>query len=256
MTTTRPIAVQLWTLRDALAADFEGTLQRVAEIGYNAVEIASIPSHITSERARAVLDAAGLAVPSIHAPAPVGDDQQRVLDLAAAYGARYVVVPWLDPQRYWRSAEAIRAVVDLLNEASASARAAGLTLAYHNHHFEFEALDGRLPLEMALETLSPDVLLEIDTYWAKVGGADPAAVLRGHSARVPLLHVKDGPASDTASPQTAVGAGAMDYETLIPLAAQAEYLIVELDHCATDMMEAVAQSYTYLTTKGLAHGRR
>jgi sugar phosphate isomerase/epimerase len=96
----------------------------------------------------------------------------------------------------------------------------------------------------------------VDTYWVKVAGHDPAAVLRQLGNRAPLLHIKDGPADGTQSAMTAVGAGVLDWQAIIPAGSAAEWLIVELDRCDTDMLQAVADSYTYLTQKGYAHGRK
>jgi sugar phosphate isomerase/epimerase len=105
-----------------------------------------------------------------------------------------------------------------------------------------------------LEHLSPDVFLEIDTYWVKTAGVDPAAVLREIGRRAPLLHIKDGPAVQEA-PMTAVGAGVLDWPAVAE-ASSAEWWIVELDRCATDIWEALQQSYTYLTGMRFVRGKR
>lgn len=108
---------------------------------------------------------------------------------------------------------------------------------------------------MLLEQLDPGIFFEVDTYWVKVAGHDPAAVLRQLGSRAPLLHIKDGPADSTQAPMVAVGAGVMDWQAIIPAGSAAEWLIVELDRCATDMLRAVTDSFTFLTQKGYGHGR-
>jgi sugar phosphate isomerase/epimerase len=105
-----------------------------------------------------------------------------------------------------------------------------------------------------LELLDPSVMFEIDTYWVKTAGLDPAEIIRKLGNRVNLLHLKDGPAA-IEPPQVALGEGVMDIPAAVNAAESAEWLIVELDHCATDMLEAVDKSYQYLVNEGLGHGK-
>jgi sugar phosphate isomerase/epimerase len=137
------------------------------------------------------------------------------------------------------------------------ARANGLMLFYHNHWFEYQLTDGRYPYKTLIDCLNPTVKFEVDTYWVKTGGPDPADILRQLGPRAPLLHIKDGPANDRSQPMVAVGDGTMDIGSIIQASqATAEWLIVELDRCATDMLEAVRKSYIYMTEKGYASGRK
>jgi sugar phosphate isomerase/epimerase len=117
-------------------------------------------------------------------------------------------------------------------------------------------VDGRRAYEIMLDYLSPEVFFEVDTYWAKTAGVDPAAMVRRLGGRAPLLHIKDGPCVMDA-PMTAVGDGVVDVPGIVAAGAGAtEWLIVELDRCATDKLEAVAKSYRYMVGKGLAYGKR
>ena len=248
-----PIALQLYTLREALARDFAGTIRQVAAPGYVGVETAGFPNTTPGAAARLFKDL-GLTVCSAHSPLPLSNKKQEVLDTLGALGCPRLVCASQPPELF-QSVDGIRRVCETLNEASAVARAHGLTLGYHNHWWEFLPVggDGRRAYQVMLEHLAPEVFLEVDTYWIKAAGADPAAVLRELGPRAPLLHIKDGPATREA-PMTAVGEGVMDFAA-IAQASAAEWWIVELDRCATDMQEAVQRSYTYLTTKGLAHGK-
>jgi sugar phosphate isomerase/epimerase len=136
------------------------------------------------------------------------------------------------------------------------AKAHGITLHYHNHWFEYEILNNRLAADIMLEHLDPAVMMEVDVYWAQTAGQDPADVVRRLGARAPLLHIKDGPCQMEA-PMTAVGAGRVDIPGVAAASAgSAKWFIVELDRCATDMLEAVRQSYQYLIGKGLARGNK
>ncbi|MBP7693404.1 MAG: sugar phosphate isomerase/epimerase [Anaerolineales bacterium] len=248
----KPLALQLYTLREQLAQDFAGTLRQVAALGYAGVETAgqygSSPAH-----ARRLLDDLGLAVVSAHMPLPLGPDQARVLETAQALGVRRLICAWQPPERF-NTADQVRAVCAELNAASAAAQAHGLTLGYHNHWFEHDHLiDGRPAHDWMVDWLAPEVFFEIDVYWVQTAGRDPAAVVRALGARAPLLHIKDGPAVHDA-PMTAVGAGRLDFAPIVAASA-ADWLIVELDRCATDMLTAVAHSYQYLAAQGWGHGK-
>lgn len=251
---TKPIALQLYSVREQLARDFEGTIRRVAEIGYAGVETARFPEGVTARQAKALFDELGLAVCAAHAPLPLGGAAADALDHMAALGCRRLVCAWLPPEEYATLAAAERAC-DKLNEAAFVCAAHGLRLGVHNHWWEFQPVEGERPYELWLERLDPGVFFELDLYWAKVGGVDPVEALRRFGQRAELLHVKDGPADTPESPMTAVGAGALDYTAILPAAADPAWLIVELDQCATDMMIAIEESYRYLTAEGLGHGR-
>jgi sugar phosphate isomerase/epimerase len=136
------------------------------------------------------------------------------------------------------------------------AKAHGLELGYHNHWFEYELLDNRIATDVMLEHLDPDVFLEVDVYWVQTAGQSPVDVVRRLGPRAPLLHIKDGPCQIDV-PMTALGEGVVDIPSVVAAGAgSVEWLIVELDRCATDMMEAVRKSYQYLSGKGLAHGTK
>ena len=108
-------------------------------------------------------------------------------------------------------------------------------------------MEGRYAYQVMLELLDPGIQLEIDTYWVQTGGVDAVKAIQESGKRATLLHIKDGPATTT-EPMQALGTGAIDIPALLKAATHAEWLIVELDRCATDMAEAVAKSVKYLKT--------
>src|SRR5690606_26250251 len=122
---TKPVGLQLYSVRDALAADFDGVIRRVAEMGYAGVETAGFPG-TTVEHAAALFRSLGLSVPSAHIPLPLGDKQQEVLDTMAALDAHYLVLPYLPPEEFATVAK-IKSPCERINEANAVARGAGLT---------------------------------------------------------------------------------------------------------------------------------
>jgi sugar phosphate isomerase/epimerase len=163
-----------------------------------------------------------------------------------------VIIPYLPPPRF-ADAGSVRALARELNELAAWAAGEGLRLGYHNHDFELSSLVGGVPaLEVLAGELDEDVLLEVDTYWAAVGGQDVAALLGRLGERVRYLHVKDGPALSREDFMTAVGSGVMPVAEILAASPSATWHVVELDRCKTDMMTAVGDSLAWLTAQGLA----
>ncbi|HRX03979.1 MAG: sugar phosphate isomerase/epimerase [Anaerolineae bacterium] len=247
-----PIALQTYTVREQLARDFERTITRVAEIGYPALEITiDIPGASLSQ-AEKVFGRLGLQTPAAHSPLPLGDKRSAVLDFAAMFGVK--TLGFSGGPKEFGTVDSIRQLCGRINDAYEVVAASGIALAYHNHWWEFARVEDRLGFDIMLELLDPGVVFEVDTYWVKTGGQDPTALVKKLGDRAPLLHIKDGPATEK-DPMVAVGQGVMDFPAIIPAATGAQWLIVELDRCATDMMVAVDESYRYLTGEGLAHGR-
>ncbi len=250
---TAPIALQLYTIRDLLAKDFTAGVKKIAEMGYAGVETAGFPG-ITPAAAAQLFKDLGLEIVAAHSGLPLGDKKNEVLDTLAALGCKRLVCPGLGHD-LWSSVSGIQKAADMLNEAYDIARQNHLSLGFHNHSIEFQKVDGKFAHDILQEYLHPNIFFEVDTYWVKVGGGDPVEVVRKLGRRAPLLHIKDGP-GDHQSPQTAIGAGIMDFPAIVEAAgSNPEWMIVELDACATDMMEAVRQSFQYMVSQGLAHGR-
>ncbi|GAB4457274.1 MAG: sugar phosphate isomerase/epimerase [Anaerolineae bacterium] len=250
---TAPIAIQLYSVRELTQNDFEGVVRKIADIGYVGVEPAGFPS-TTPEAAASLFRELGLEVPSAHTKLPLGENERSVLDAMAAIGCTRIIAS--GSRDRFATLDSIKAVCDEFNAANAVAQANGLTLGYHNHWWEYQPVEGHMPYKVMLDYLAPEVFFQIDTYWVKVAGPDPVDIIKEMGARAPLLHIKDGPGVPD-EPMVAVGGGVMDIPAVIRAAAPtAEWHIVELDHCATDMMEAVEQSYAYLISKGLSRGNR
>jgi sugar phosphate isomerase/epimerase len=236
--------VQLYTLRDDCARDLAGTLAFVARCGYAGVEVATLHERGARDF-RALLDAQGLAVASVHAM-PFGDAAARAFDDAQALGAPLVVVPFGHPDRF-ASVSGVAALADELNAASALAASRGLRLGYHNHFWEWRPLaDGRTAFDALVARLDPALELELDIYWATTAKRDPAALIREHGARVTRLHLKDGPADEPESPMVALGDGAVALRSAMGEAKHADWMLVELDRCAGEMKEAVRRSSEWL----------
>lgn len=236
-------SLQLYTLRDAMAADLPSTLKRVAEIGYRAVEPYNFVD--TAEQLREALSDNSLSAPSGHAPL-LRDDQDAIFTAADKLGIGTVIDPFVDPEN-WTSASDIRRTADRLNAAARKGADYGIRVGYHNHWFELEnSFDGKFGLEVLADNLDAGVVLEVDTYWAAVGGADPVKLLHSLGDRVKFIHIKDGPGSKEPADQLAVGAGSLPIWDIVDAAGSLEAGVVELDDFAGDMFAAVTDSLTYL----------
>ena len=247
-----PIALQLFTLREAAAEDYEGTVRKVADIGYAGVEPAGFPGTTPEAAARLFADL-GLEVCSAHLPMPVGEKQQESLETAEALGIDRLVAGQGRDQ--FGSKDEIKASCDRFNEAADVCRSNGLTFGIHNHWWEFVEVDGARVYKHMLDHLEDGIEFQIDAYWVQTAGADPASVIGELGPRVPLVHLKDGPCTCEADMQ-ALGEGATDFDSIVKAAGDhVEWWIVELDRCATDMMEAVVKSHAFLTENGFARGR-
>ena len=143
--------------------------------------------------------------------------------------------------------ERVRQSCELFNEAQAAAAERGYKFAIHNHEFEFSRVEnGPLAYDVMRELLDPAVLFELDVYWIQTAGVDAANVVKQAGSRAPLLHIKDGPAR-RGEPMVALGEGSVDMKKIIAAGAEhTEWLIVELDECATDMLAAVEKSLQFL----------
>ena len=238
------LGIQLHTLRSLLALDFSGTLGRLAGMGYTEVEFAGYYDHSAAEL-RSVLQECGLAAPSAHISRQQLDKELGpTLEMAFELGHRYLVLPWLAPQER-ETLDDYRALADFLNHTGDRCRDAGITVAYHNHDFEFLQLDDGLPYEILLERTEPALVsMELDLYWLHTVGGRPEDYFARYPGRFELCHLKD---ADEAGDMTEVGEGVIDFPVLIPAAQAAGmcHFFVEHDQ-PRDPLASVECSFTYL----------
>jgi len=252
------ISVQLYTLRNQLAVDLDGTLAALAKIGYTRVEHAGFVGR-TAAQFRAALDKAGLRATSGHVgiPQPFNADtwQQSLAD-AHVVGNKFIVHPFFGqgPNGPIRDAAVYRAFAADLNKAGALARRAGLSFGYHNHQAEFLRQNGTKKTGFEILTEETDerlVHLEVDLFWAFRGAADPVDLIDEHNGRIRQVHVKDlGVDGSFTDP----GAGLIDFGRIFAQSREAglvEY-IVERDDAGSpprtpaDALVTAKVGYDYL----------
>lgn len=185
------LGMQLYTVRNEMAKDFDGTLARVAALGYREVEFAGYFDRSPKD-VRAALDRHGLSSPATHIDlASITTRLPQVIESSRVIGHRYIVLPWLDEATRKEPGIWTR-VIETLNRAGEASRQAGIMMAYHNHHFEFvPGADGRLPLDVLLASTDPArVTFELDLAWITAAGQDPVAYFAKYPGRFRMVHVK------------------------------------------------------------------
>jgi sugar phosphate isomerase/epimerase len=237
-----PIGVQLYTIRDLVREDMAGALAAVADIGYGEVEFAGYFDNNPVE-IRAWLDDAGLTAPAAHVMlAP--ETLESTLEDAAVLGHRYLVVPWIPPDMR-QTLDDYRRVAEGFNEVGLTVREAGFQLAYHNHDFEFEPMDGQVPFDILLEETDTDLVqIELDLFWLTHGGGDPFDYFARYPGRYPMVHVKDRLADGT---MVDVGDGAIDFPAIFADSKEAgiKHYFVEHDQ-PEEPLESIRRSYAHL----------
>ncbi len=247
------ISLQLYSVRDRLKTDRRATLDAVRLIGFRNVELFDFIDE-EDEYARLLPDV-GLSAPTAHAflvdPDRVTHEPGRIFDAANRLGVKTVIDPFVAPAR-WTERDEIAMTADRLNELVPQAAAHGLTLGYHNHAHELEPrIDGKHALEVFADLLAPEIGLEVDLYWAAAGGAELVPLLQRLGQRVRFLHVKDGALPGTIEDQVPAGQGVVALDAALEAASGAELAVVEFDAFRGDILQGIADSFSYLTSKGL-----
>ena len=220
--------IQLYTVRDQMKRDVEGTLRSIAEIGYKEVEFAgyfgSRPKEIKN-----ILSENLLTSPSTHIEIQlIRDYADQVIETALEVGHKYIVMAWLDPSERV-SLDQYRAHADLFSVFGEKCKTVGLKFAFHNHDFDFQELEGEIPMDLLLKRTDPDIVaFELDMYWITKAKADPLQYIKNHPGRFPLWHIKDmAPSTKMAD----VGAGIIDFSAIFALNKMAglEHFFAERD---------------------------
>jgi len=235
-----PVSLQLWSLRDAIQQDFAGTMQSLAQIGFDGVETAGYGNLSAADAARAVA-AAGLRCSGMHVGWQVlQSDLPRVMTEARLFGTSDIICPHY-PSELLTSAAAFRHLGGELDSLGARLLAHGFTFHYHNHDFELTQIEGRLGLDWLLDASRPaHVRSEVDVYWVHRGGKNPAEFIREQGRRIELLHLKD---------EAELGSGPVDFPAVFTAAAgigAVRWHVAEIERFNHAPLESVRRSFDQL----------
>ena len=237
------ISLQLYTVREEAARDMPGTLRRISEIGYPAVEFAGFGG-LSAEDLRNILDDLGLRASGAHVPIDSWEkDPEAVITDMRTLDCAHAILPMAPPEQH-RDETAVTSLAGSLNRWGDLCHQEGVTFSYHNHDFEFAPLGGTTMWEVLVRETDPElVYFELDLYWVRYGGADPKPLLLDLGDRIPLVHLKDM-TSDEQRSDLPVGEGSMPWHRLLE-AADAEWYIAEQDN-PRDALDDVRISFKYM----------
>jgi sugar phosphate isomerase/epimerase len=261
----RTIGVQLYTVRGTLMKDSDHVLKTIADIGYKEIEGQNRADLIAL--APKIRDL-GMAIVSCHVETPlITEDWEKykgmkpvaleaAIDSLKQIGAQYFTMAYIQPQARG-GLDFYRATADKMNHAGEVCRKAGLQFAYHNHAFEFGAIDGIRPIDIFRERLDKKlVALEMDVFWVSVAGNDPVEMMKQWQGRVGLLHLKDKEKgtpvqyseSVAKSAFKEVGSGVVDIPAVLKAAPAAgvKHYFVEQDQTPGDPLDSLRKSFEYL----------
>lgn len=250
------IGLQLYTLRDTIATDPKGVLQKVASFGYKELETYSYNDGKIFGMDYAGFDkyvkSLGMRVVSGHYGLDLVKDTalwQKAVDDARKTGMKYMVLPYLQAEDR-KTIEDYKKLCGLLNKAGEICNASGIRFGYHNHAFEFETLDGQIPYDVMLQELDPKkVGMEMDIFWVVNAGQDPVKYFEKYPGRFEQWHVKDMDKADKMK-NADVGTGSIDYKALFAKAKQSgmKHFYVEQETYKGAPIDATEASIKYLKT--------
>jgi sugar phosphate isomerase/epimerase len=239
------VGLQLYSIRDAMAQDIRGSLQKVAKMGYKYVELANYANgkfyNYAPAEFKKIIDDMGMEMLSSHSKVESGvtlDNAKKMADDHAKLGVKYCIQPWVNPED--RTIEKYKRMIAELNEAARAMKDVGIQFGYHNHNFEFANVDGIVPYyDLFMPEMDADLItMELDLYWVSKAGIDPVELFKKYPGRFQLLHMKDkaveaAPIFDTVKDDiTSVGEGVIDFKRILAAKeiAGAKYIIVEDDN--------------------------
>ncbi len=247
---TKIIGIQLYTLHQQMKEDALGTMNQVADIGYNAIETAGYADRkfygFDPAEFKTITEDMGMLAQSSHAGVNLTNIDETIEDTIQA-GMSYLVLPSLD-KSIRGSIDNYRQVADEFNLMGEKCQEAGIKFAYHNHAFEFEQLEEQIPYDVLLENTDPVLVsMQLDLYWIVYAGADPIDYFNRFPGRFELFHVKDMSREATME-STEIGEGTIDFKSIFTQKALAgmKYFYLEQESFHMDPFASIAQSYDYL----------
>ena len=259
------VGLQLYTIRDAMAADVVGSLQKVADMGYKNLEMADYADGkfygYSPKAFKKLVNDMGMEIISSHAAVEstgiTPENAQKMADAHAELGVKYCIQPWINEED--RNIETYKKMIGDWNEVGRMMKNVGIQFGYHNHNFEFKPVDGLVPYyDIFMPEMDSDLItMELDLYWATKAGQDPVEMFKKYPGRFQLLHFKD--MAEKSAPFyevikddiTSVGSGLIDFKRIWEARdiAGAKYLIVEDDNQGNGKpFEGIETSIKNITT--------
>ncbi|HEY0826906.1 MAG TPA: sugar phosphate isomerase/epimerase [Bacilli bacterium] len=237
------VALQLYSVRELTEKDFLGTIRKVADLGYEAVQFAGFFNH-KEEALTEVLIEKHLSIAGAHVPIEelMSDNFSDIVAFNKQIGNDLIICPYL-PETMRKTLDDVDKVVHLFNELGAKCKSRGMIFAYHNHDFEFEPFEGTTLFDLIFEKTDPDLVkIELDSYWAHLGNRDSKAIIEKYKGRIVSVHIKDGKQIENGKHvNTVIGEGFMDIQGIVSAAKSSgvEWLTVEQEQFDRDMIESI-----------------
>lgn len=252
-----PIGLELYSVREALKKDPQGTVRAVAKMGYQVVEFYGPYYEWTEAQAkdmRKLLDDLGIHCYSTHNDEGnfAAKNLDRTRDLNVILGCKYVVQAWSDPKT---NLDGWKALAANLNTAADKLASAGLKVGYHNHDAEWKPVEGKRPIEVIASNTKPSVMLQLDVGTCLEAGADPVAWIKANPGRIHSLHLKDWSRDPAVAYKTLFGEGVADWKAIFQAAENGggvEYYLIEQEGSRFGELETAEKCLQqYKTTRGM-----
>ena len=250
------IGLNLGSLGKDLKKYPKETFQRLSFIGFSGLETPHTFDNLSVSEYGKILKKSELDVIAMHCELPLDKrSKEDILMRAKTFKCNRIIWHGLPESTAYRSVEGISQLAKRYNEANRFAKLNGLDFGINTHWWEFEKLaNGEIPFDLLVDKLEGDIFFELDVYWIAVAGQDPVEVIRKLGSRAKMLQVKDGPGTwtpdldnPTPYPVLAVGTGNLDYPAIFEASnGNAEWIIVDIEACRTDLIQALYESYKYL----------
>ncbi|WNB91218.1 sugar phosphate isomerase/epimerase [Bacillus sp. NEB1478] len=227
------IGLQLYSIHSEAEQNFLDTLENVRNMGYDSVQFAGLFG-ISAKEVKKVLDSTGLTAAGAHIPFDqfLGEAFKRQMDDQLVLENDLMIMPYLTEEQR-KSLDDYKRAADILNEAGFRSKEFGIKVAYHNHDFEFYTLENKMPFELIFTETDPELVkMELDTYWAKYAGLEPAELLKAYKNRCVSFHIKDMKQKGDEKSTTIAGEGVLDIKGFLNLADEqkVEYVVIEQEH--------------------------
>jgi sugar phosphate isomerase/epimerase len=227
-----PVGLELYSVREALKLDLEGTVRAVAQLGFQCVEFYAPYydwTEIQTKQMRKLLDDLGIRCYSTHNDEKYFSPENinRARDMNLTLGSKYMVMAYTEPKN---GLDGWKAIADELNAAAEKLDPSGLKVGYHNHQAEWKPVDGVRPMEILAKNTKPSIMLQLDVGTCLEAGSDPVAWIRANPGRIHSLHLKDWSPDPAVGYKALFGEGSADWKNIFAAAESVggvEYYLLE-----------------------------